>query len=292
MTKRHRLGLVIGSGGLKCVAAIGVMQVLEEEGISLDMVVGCSGGAVFGAAIAMGFSSDKLDKAREQGWTRDVSKKLDFRSLARIVLPGAYGFDDGIGIFDDKVMVGNLESVLGADSTFADTQIPFRCLATDFHTGDQVVISEGRLAEAVRISSGIPIIFKPMERDGRLLIDGGLSNPLPIDVAIQEGADIIIAVGFETPMVESVSSPANFAAQMFNILVNQLLYKKFAFYNLAYHSEIITIVPHFEEGIGLNDVGSVPFIIEQGRMETMKHLAQLKQALLGEKEHSNQEVAK
>ena len=111
------------------------------------------------------------------------------------------------------------------------------------------------------------------------MIDGGLSNPLPVDVAIQEGADIIIAIGFETPLLRSVSSPAGFASQMFSILVNQLLYKKYAFYNLAYHSEIISIVPHFEENVPLNDVDSVPLVIKQGRDETMKHMAYLKQAL-------------
>jgi len=277
--KRPRLAIVIGSGGLKCAAVIGVMQVLERENIAVDMVVGCSGGSVFGAAIALGFSSERLAKAREQSWTSDVTRKLDLRSLRKIILPWLGGFDDEIGIFDDRVVTGNLERTFGADTTFADTRIPFYCVATDFHTGEQVVLAEGGLAKAVRISSGIPVIFKPVKWNGRLLIDGGLSNPLPVDVAIQEGADIILAVGFETPLLPSVSSPGNYASQMFNILVNQLLYKKFAFYNLAYHSEIIAIVPDFKHGIKISDVNTVPFIIEQGRLETLKQLTYLKQML-------------
>lgn len=279
MKRKPRLGLVIGSGGLKCASAIGVMQVLEQENINLDLVIGCSGGAVFGAAIALGFSSEMLVEAQTKAWTSSITKKIDFRSLVKIALPSLAGFDDEIGIFDDGVMTQNLESVLGAGTTFADTKIPFYCVATDFKTGEPIVISKGKLAKAVRASSGIPVAFKPLELNGRLLIDGGLSNPLPVDVAIQEGADIIIAVGFETPMVQSVSSPALFAAQMFNILVNQLLYRKFAFYNLATHSEIITIVPHFEATIKVNEVNSVPFIIEQGRNEILKHVAHLRQAL-------------
>ncbi len=279
MTKQPRLAIVIGSGGLKCAAVIGVMQVLEQENIEVDIVVGCSGGAVFGAAIALGFSSEELAETCKQAWTSDVTRKLDLRSLRKIVAPRLGGFDDEIGIFDDGVMDGNIARAFGAETTFADTKIPFYCVATDFHTGKPVVLSKGRLAKAVRVSSGIPIVFRPVEWKGKLLIDGGLSNPLPVDVAIQEGADIIIAVGFETPLLPSVSSPTNYASQMFNILVNQLLYKKFAFYNLAYHSEIIAIVPEFKNNIKISDVKNIPFIIEQGKQETLKHLTYLRQML-------------
>jgi len=277
--KRPSLALVIGSGGLKCAASIGIMQVLEKENIGVDLVVGCSGGAVFGAAIAMGFSSEKLIETRAQTWTDDVTKKINYSSILKIISPKIFGFDDEIGIFDDSTMAGNIEKAFGPKTTFADTKIPFYCMTTDFHTGLPVVISEGGIAKAVRISSGIPIIFKPMEWNGKLLIDGGFSNPLPIDIAIQQGADIIIAVGFETPLLSSVSSPGNYAMQMFNILVNQLLYKKFAFYNLAYHSEIIAIILEFKEDIKINDVSKVPFIIDQGKKEAQKHINYLKQML-------------
>lgn len=279
MNHRRRLAIVIGSGGLKCAAVIGVIQVLEEENIAIDMIVGCSGGSVFGAGIALGFSAEIMTEIRSQFWTSDVSRKLDIRSLFKIIFPGLFGFNDQIGVFDDSVFVGNLKSCFGATTTFADTKIPFHCVATDFHTGQPVVISEGSIAKAVRISSGIPIIFKPVEWNGKLLIDGALSNPLPVDVAIKEGAEIIIAVGFETPLLPSVTSPGNYARQMFNILINQLLYKKFAFYNLAHHSEIILIMPEIKGVIKIGDVNSVPYIIEQGKEETRKHLEYLKQLL-------------
>lgn len=271
-----RIALVIGSGGLKCAAAIGVMQVLEEENIPLDLVVGCSGGAVFGAAIAMGQTADEIQESQKIGWTTNIAKNLNLSGLMKMIAPGLVKFDDKISVFDDEIMIDNLAKVFGRETIFSDTKIPFRCVATDFNTGEPVIITDGNLVRAIRMSSGIPLVFSPMEWNGRLLMDGGLSNPLPIDIAIQEGADIIIAVGFETPLVSSVSTPGYFAAQMFYILVNQLLYKKFAFYNLAYHSEIITIVPEFNREIGLNDVGIVPFIIEQGRMEAFKHVNYLK----------------
>lgn len=279
MTNHPRLALVIGSGGLKCAAAIGVLQVLEQENIPLDMVVGCSGGAIFGASIAMGYPAAKIIEVRKDAWTRETTHKLDFRSLMKIAFSGVAGFDDEIGIVDDQGLIDGLARAYGVETTFKDTKIPLFCIATDLQTGEPVVLSNGNLVKAIRVSAGIPILFKPVELNGRQLIDGGLSNPLPVDVAIQEGADVIIAVGFETPLMQSISSPAYFASQMFNILVNQLLYRKFAFYNLAYHSEIIAIVPHFDKEIRLNDVDIVPYIIEKGREETLKHLAQLRQIL-------------
>jgi len=276
---RPRIALVIGSGGLKCAAVIGLMQILEQEDINLDLVVGCSGGSVFGAAIALGFNTDQLIETREKAWTQDVTKKISLRSIFRIIFPKASKNNDLIGIFDDRTMAGNIENAFGHATTFADTHIPFHCITTDFHTGESVVISEGPLAKAVRISSGIPVLFTPVDWNGKLLIDGGLSNPLPVDVAIQEGADLIIAVGFETPLTPSIASPGQYAMQMFNILVNQLLYKKFAFFNLAHHSEIILMMPEFSGNIKINDVSKVPYIINQGRVEAEKHVDYIKNIL-------------
>jgi len=274
-----RVALVIGSGGLKCAASIGIVQVLEEESINVDLVVGCSGGAVFGTGVALGYPSEKIMELCAQTWAADTAKKKNISSILKIISPKIFGFDDHIGIFDDRTMAKNLERAIGQNRTFEDTKIPFYCVATDFYTGEPVVISKGRLAKATRISSGIPIIFTPVEWEDKLLIDGGLSNPLPIDVAIQQGADIIIAVGFQTPLLSSVTSPGNYAMQMFNILVNQLLYKKFAFYNLAYHSEIIAIIPEFEEEIKINDISKIPYIIDQGKREAQKHITFLKQVI-------------
>lgn len=277
--KKHKIALVIGSGGLKCAAVIGLVEVLERENIALDMIVGCSGGAVFGAGLSLGFTSDQLISTREQTWTDDITKRIDLKTIKTILFPKTAENLDLIGIFDDSIMSNNIETAYGKTTRFADTLIPFYCIATDFHTGETVVISEGPLAKAIRISSGIPVAFKPVEWNGRLLIDGGLSNPLPVDVAIQNGADIIIAVGFETPLTPSIASPGQYAMQMFNILVNQLLYKKFAYFNMVHHSEIIAIMPEFSEDIRIDDVTKVPYIIEQGRIEAEKHIGYLRKLI-------------
>jgi len=187
VTNQPRLGLVIGSGGLKCAAALGVLQVLEEQNIPLDMVVGCSGGAVFGGLMALGYSAGEIAEVNDRMWASGTAQKLNFRSLVKIAFPRLAGFDDEVGILDDRALTEGLVDVYGSEITFADTKIPFHCVATDFHTGEPVVMSDGNISRALRASAGIPVLFKPVERRGRWLIDGGLSNPLPIDVAIQEG---------------------------------------------------------------------------------------------------------
>lgn len=281
MAKRDnpRIALVIGSGGLKCTAAIGVMQVLEEEGIDLDMIVGCSGGAVIGGLFSVGISAEKAAETAQQFWTSEITRKVDIRSLLKIIFPKLFGFDEHIGIFDNSVLVEHIEGFWGATTTFADTRIPFYSVTTDLHTGKPIVLSEGKLARAIWTSASIPMTFRPVEWNGRLLMDGGLSNPLPVDVAIQAGADIIIAVGFESPGVPSLSSPGYFVMQMFNILSDQLLHKQFAFYNLAHHSEIILVVPEFKENIKVNDAQKIPYIIEEGKKEFQKHIGYLRQLL-------------
>jgi len=277
--KTKKIGLVIGSGGLKCAAVIGIMKVLEENNITPDLVVGCSGGTIFGASIALGRSSEKTAETRTQTWTKDVTKKTDYKSIAKILFSKIVGFDDQIGLIDDTIMVKNIERAFGVSTTFRETDIPFFCVATDFISGEAVVLKEGNLVRALRASSAIPMVFKPVELNGRLLIDGGLSNPLPVDVAIQQGADIIIAVGFESSIRSTVSTFGQYAMQMFNIMTNQLLSTLLGYYNLAHHSEIILIIPELNKSIKVNDVDKVPFIVEQGEKEAKKHINYLKKLL-------------
>ena len=111
------------------------------------------------------------------------------------------------------------------------------------------------------------------------LIDGGVANPLPIDVAIKEGADIIIAAGFETPLHPDVNSVRKFISQRFYLLVSKLLHFRIAFYSLASNSEIVIINPEFEENIKLTDVQKIPELIEAGKKETTKHIGYLKRLI-------------
>lgn len=111
------------------------------------------------------------------------------------------------------------------------------------------------------------------------MIDGFLVDPLPVDVAIKEGADVIIAMGFESPLQRKIDSIIRFAFQVTTIMANNLLRSNFAFHNLAHHTEIITILPEFEEYIGPFDTTRIPYLVEKGERAMEEQLPYLKRVL-------------
>jgi len=275
---KRRTALVIGSGSVKCAAALGLMKVLERETIDVDMVVGCSGGAIYAALIALGWTVDKATEATLRMWTREVTAKRNTRAMLQLVLPWIFKFDESFGLIDDSLINRRLRS--GYDgAAFAQTRIPLFVTATDLYNGEQVVISEGSIAEAVRASMSIPYIFPPYKVDGRFLIDGYQSDPLPIGVAIKEGADIIIAMGFESPYQEQITSLMRYNFQLSSVISNNLLKTNFAFHNLAHHSEIIPILPEFQHHIGLFDTDKLPYVIEEGERAAETQLPYIKELL-------------
>ena len=165
------------------------------------------------------------------------------------------------------------------NQTFADAKIPLYISATDFMSGEQVILHEGRLVDSIRGSIAIPFVFKPWPVNGRLLVDGLLADPLPVDVAIKEGADVIIALGFESPLQTRVDSVIRFAFQVTTIMSNNLLRSNFAFHNIAHHTEIISILPEFEERIGPFDTTKIPYLIEKGAQAMEEQLPYLNQLL-------------
>ncbi|HEY5729212.1 MAG TPA: patatin-like phospholipase family protein [Anaerolineales bacterium] len=262
-TDKPRIALVIGSGSVKCAAALGLMKVLTRERIDVDMVVGCSGGAIYASLIALGWSVERATDATLKMWTRDVTSKRSKRAILQLALPFLFKFDESFGLIDDTLINRRFaEGFEGA--TFADTKIPLFVTATDLYNGEQVVMSEGSVADAVRASISIPFIFPPPKVNRRYLVDGFQSDPLPIGVAIKEGADIIIAMGFESPYQDRISSLMRYNFQMSSITSNNLLKTNYAFHNLAHHSEIIPILPEFREKIKLFDTDKLPYVIEEG----------------------------
>lgn len=278
-TTKPRIALVIGSGSVKCAAALGLMKVLARENIDVDMVVGCSGGSIYASLIALDWSVERAIESTLRMWTREVTAKRNIRGILQLALPFIFKFDESFGLIDDTLIHRRLaEGFDGA--TFADTKIPLFVAATDLYNGEQVVMSEGSVAEAVRASISIPFIFPPHKVNGRYLIDGFQSDPLPIGVAIKEGADIIIAMGFESPYQERITSLMRYNFQMSSVTSNNLLKTNYAFHNLAHHSEIIPILPEFKEKIKLFDTDRLPYVIEEGERATEAQLPFIK-GLLG-----------
>lgn len=276
---KPRVALVIGSGSVKCAAAIGLKKVLEREHIDVDMVVGCSGGAIYAALIALGWSVERATEATLRMWTSDVTSKRNLRGILQLALPKLFKFDETFGLIDDSLINRRFHDGF-ENATFADTRIPLFVTATDFYTGEQVVVSEGKIEDGVRASISIPYIFPPKKLNDRFLIDGYQSDPLPIGVAIKEGADIIIAMGFESPYQEHVTSLMRYNFQMSSITSNNLLKSNYAFHNLAHHSEIIPIIPEFKYRIKLFDTDKLPYVIEEGERAAEQQLPFIK-SLLG-----------
>lgn len=271
-----RVALVIGSGGIKCAAAIGVWQVLQRAGVNIDLVVGCSGGSLYAACIALGYEIERMQQLTLDFWTTEVMK--DYTANLRASQSGEVRFDERSGLADDSYMNACLQGAFG-EQTFEGANRKLRVVATDLHSGERVVLGQGRLFDALRASVAIPLIFAPHPLDGRLLIDGAASDPLPIDVAIQEGADLIIALGFTLSYRSRLRSMMAVQAQLTNIYTNNLLQAAYAFHSLAHHAEILTIVPDFDRALGMFDTDQLPHIIAQGAQAAEAHRPYLERLL-------------
>ena len=275
---RPGVALVIGAGAIKCAAAIGVSKVLEDAGIGIDLLVGCSGGSMFAALLALGYDAATCEKLTLQMWTAEVTKRHDRKAMLRAMMPKLFGFNASWGMIDDTLITDRFRKVYG-DRTFADTKIPFHVVAADFENGEKVVLSEGKLADAIRASIAIPFVFKPWRIGERLLIDGSLADPMPVDVAIRENANVILAIGFDNPYQRRLNSPVRFAFQVTTVMTNNLLRANYAFHNLAYHSELILILPEFDGRVNAFDTARLPHIIERGARAMEEQLPYVKQIL-------------
>src|SRR6266404_2095244 len=175
------VGLALGTGGARGLAHIGVIRVLEREGIAIDMVAGSSMGALIAAAWAVGKSADEMEEIAKQ-----IRNKRTFLKLLDPMFPGA-------GIFRGIKVYNFLHSIVNG-LTFADTLIPLKIIASDLNTLEEVVFEEGKLIDAIRASITIPGVFRPVVNNGHTLIDGGITDPVPVQVLAHAGVSKIIAV--------------------------------------------------------------------------------------------------
>ena len=275
---RPRVGLVIGSGGLKCAASIGLWKVLRRERIPVDLLVGCSGGSIFAAGMALGYEADHMAELTARFWSVGLPTRVHYRGLLRAVFPRLFGGSRRFGLLDDSGFTETLAEQL-QHATFEQLPVPLHIMATDLDTGERVVLNAGSVAEAVRASVAIPVWFRPSVIGGRMLVDGGASDPMPVGVAIREGCDVIIAMGFEQPRYEHAGSFVGLVGQVTAISMNNLLRSTFAFYNLAHHAEVVPILPSFDRRIGLRDTHLFPEIVEQGERAAEAELPYLRRLL-------------
>jgi NTE family protein len=211
---RPKVGLVLGGGGAKGAAEVGVLKVIERAGIKVDYIAGTSIGSIVGGLYAAGFTAAELDTMFcQQEWLSLLTdRRSDIGNEPYKVKDGVtyiFGFPvmgdlrngdiGGFGVMRGEHVEQMVDSMarLKGHANFESLPVPFKCVAADFRTAREVVIDDGQLSKGVRASMAIPGIFKPVNRDGMKLVDGGMMNNLPVDVVRQMGADIVIAVDLQ-----------------------------------------------------------------------------------------------
>ena len=275
---RGKVALVIGSGALKCAAAFGVVKVLHREGIPIDMVVGCSGGALCAAWVATGGrDADEAARRFAEGWM-GAFDRVNYRSVLSAVFPRLLRFSARSGIVDDRAINTSLRSYAG-DATIEGRAIPLLLVATDFISGETAVLSQGPLFDGLRASIALPLILPPWTVDGRWLVDGAVSDPLPVDVAIREGADIILAVGFENALATKPDSGMELVMQLQSLMMNHLVRAQYAFHNLSHHAEVLPIMPRIEDQVGVRDLHLIPHLVERGERAAEQQMPYLQRLL-------------
>ena len=240
---RPKIGLALGGGGARGLAHIGVLKMLEELRVPVDYIAGTSSGAIIGGMYAAGLSPEQIElRISSIDWDDMLSDRLARRDLSyrrkqndrNYLFPVELGMRGFRPIFPRGLIAGQKVGFFLRSATlraagitdFDRLAIPFRAVATDIETGAPVVLSSGDLAEAMQASMALPGIFSPMEVGGRLLVDGGMSSNVPVDVVRAMGADIIIAVNISAPLLnrkqlESIVDISDQTLSMLSLKSNQ-----------------------------------------------------------------------
>jgi len=225
---RLKVGLVLGGGGAKGAAAVGVLKEIERSGIPIDYIAGTSIGAIIGGLYAQGYRTNALDTLfRSQHWlsllsdrdttlTGKVLKEVDgvtylfgfpVRRKAVVERKKGWGLSHGDHIYD---FLDSLVSHSPAEKGVVECTIPFSCVAFDIRRRQEIVLDTGNLARNMRASMAIPGMFKPVAMDTLMLVDGGMINNLPVDVMRRMGADIVIAIDLQQRKHDDYHSPFAF----------------------------------------------------------------------------------
>ena len=225
---RPKVGLVLGGGGAKGAAAIGILKELEREKIPVDYIAGTSIGAIIGGLYAQGYRADDLEKLfRSQNWLALLADR-DTTLVGKVYKEEdgviyVFGFpvrrkaaadkNTGFWMLHGDHVYNFLDSLVSRSPVQRGTvkqAIPFSCVAFDIRRQQEIVLDTGSLARNMRASMAIPGAFKPVQIDTLMLVDGGMGNNLPVDVVRKMGADIVIAVDLQQRKRDDYRSPSAF----------------------------------------------------------------------------------
>ncbi len=188
------VGIALGGGAAFGIAHLGVLKVLEQNNIPIDLIAGCSQGSLIGIGYAAGLSVDEMiDMAYSLGRRQNALLAVD----PTLTKPGLLAGNKFVEIF---------RPLLGDKTTFEDLALPCRTVATDVESGERVWVGSGPLVDAFRASASVPMVFSPIKLDGRVLVDGGVSDPVPAEIVNMMGADLCIAVNVVPPLKKGVEN--------------------------------------------------------------------------------------
>jgi len=280
---RPKVGLVLSGGAARGLAHIGVLKALEEQGVKIDAIAGTSMGAVIGGLYASGYKIDELEKLalaidwqqalsdapprkdipfRRKQDDRDflVKQRLSFRDDGSLGLP--------LGVIQGQNLALLLESLLAHASDTRDFDklpIPFRAVATDIASGEKVVFRKGHLPQVIRASMSIPAVFAPVELDGRLLVDGGMVDNIPLDIVREMGVDMAIVVDIGTPLRnrKQLATVVDVLNQSITLMTRRNSEEQLA----SLHRDDILVQPSLSS-FGVTDFGRAQDMIDAGYRAT------------------------
>lgn len=269
--RRKKIGLALGSGSARGLAHIGVLTVLKREGIPIDIIAGTSAGAVIGALYA---------RDKETIQMRNLALGMTWKKLAPLVDPSL----PVTGLLKGKKIRNLIAPIIGRDVKFSDLKIPVACVATDIDTGEEVVIDEGSVLEALRASISIPAIFTVFKWKGRYLVDGGLVNPVPVSVVKRMGADFVIAVNVIPDVEERIHRADKERAErakepnIFNIIMQSIYIGTYSLVRSSMEEADIIIEPNVGH-VSSGDFLHAQELIQQGELAAQASIHELKKKL-------------
>ncbi len=267
-TIKPRFAIVLGSGGVRSIAALGMAEVLWREGLRPDLIVGCSAGAMFGALIASGHDAKEAVRISTTLWSPEATRQHRWLAVAQMLFPRMGSFDADFSLREDQMILHCLHQAFG-DSRLESLPLSLRVTATDANTGDTVVLRHGSVVDALRASIALPFMFKPMKIDGVRLIDGFTSDPLPVSAAAD--AQCVVALGFPFPMPRRINTPSRLLAQVTSAMTNNLMQARLA-YARASGMRLVEISPTLDRRVGLFDTEAMTYLVEVGRRATEEKL--------------------
>ncbi len=276
VARRPKIGVVLGSGGIKAFASLALFEFLGENNIDIDFIAGCSGGALTAAAWGAGFTVVQIQTLLSEFVDRKLFTNLDYRTFLGMAGLPLGRFDNDSGILK-AAGIRQVYQGIFKDLQIEDLRPTLAIQATDVLTGDGVVLRQGSVADAVYASSaGFPLL-PPIQIDGQWLVDGAFSSSLPVLEAVNQGMDVIIAVAFRQHL--NGENPGSFFEHVVSFMGRTTNINEIRELSLAidlHHHEIVLIDVHFDRIIQMWDADAIPIVLEAGR----KMLEPKKRAIL------------